>query len=94
MHAAAERLLIDVTKKDAVFAHDGCEITEGHMVNARRSVWGTKHEYGLVKATDAQKIDAAVTSILVHEAACDVIAAGLATVKQNYIYTASTTRMG
>ncbi|MGH3934167.1 MAG: hypothetical protein ACRDS1_04175 [Pseudonocardiaceae bacterium] len=94
MWAAAERLLIDVTKKDAVFRHDGCQIAEQHILNARKSIWGTKNEYGLVKATPAQKIDGCVTSILVHEAACDVIAAGLAEPKQNYIYTASTTRRG
>lgn len=42
----------------------------------------------LRKASAAQKIDVAVSSILAHEAACDVIAAGLATRKKNYVYTA------
>lgn len=98
MSAAAQRLLTDVTKKDATFTHDGCETTSTHVRNARKAArpGGTEKEprYVLVKASPTQKIDVCVTSILTHEAACDVIAAGLAAPKQNYIYTASTTRRG
>src|SRR5690606_34414647 len=35
MHAAAERLKTDVTKRDSGFTHDGCSITERHIFNAR-----------------------------------------------------------
>lgn len=98
MSAAAQRLRTDVTKKDAVLTHDGCEITAAHVRNARKAArpGGTEKEprYVLVKASDPQKIDCCVASIIVHEAACDVVAAGEAAPKRNYIYTASTTRRG
>ncbi len=91
MHEAAERLLTDVTKADTTWSHDGCATTEDHVGNARVSP-RPGGRYVLEKAGDQLKIDSCVTSILVHEAACDAIAAGLATVPDNVIYTASSTR--
>jgi hypothetical protein len=89
MHAAAERLLTDVAKADSTFTHDGCPITTEHMRNARKAA-RPGNRYVLVKASDAQKIDACVTSILAHEAAGDAIAAGLNRVKKkSYVYTSS-----
>ncbi|WP_431772192.1 hypothetical protein [Streptomyces cucumeris] len=85
MHEACERLLTDVTKKDSTFTHDGCEITAGHVENARAAARPGKR-YVLTKASQAQKIDAGVTSVLAHEAAGDVIAAGLAVKPTNYYY--------
>ncbi|SFE54844.1 Phage terminase-like protein, large subunit, contains N-terminal HTH domain [Actinopolyspora alba] len=87
MHAAAERLLTDVTKQDSTFTHDGCEITTDHVGNARAAA-RPGDRYVLVKASQAQKIDACVTSVLAHEAAGDVIAAGEATRKRTRVYTA------
>jgi hypothetical protein len=87
MHAACERLLVDVTKKDATWTHDGCEITAAHVANTRMAA-RPQDRYVLVKASDPQKIDACITSILAHEAAGDVIAAGLAVKKKSYVYTA------
>lgn len=77
MHAAAERLLTDVTKGDSGFGHDGCETTAVHVGNARRAA-RAGGRYVLQKASPQQKIDMAVVSILAHEAAGDAIAAGLA----------------
>lgn len=77
MHAAAERLLTDVTKQDTNFRHDGCKTTAIHVANARKAA-RPKDRYVLKKASTAQKIDLAMCSILAHEAAGDVIAAGLA----------------
>jgi phage terminase large subunit-like protein len=85
MHAAAERLKTDVTKKDTTFTHDGCPITAGHVENTRAAA-RPGDRYVLAKASAAQKIDAAVTSVLAHEAAGDAIAAGLATRRKNYYY--------
>ncbi|MFH8369187.1 hypothetical protein [Streptomyces sp. NPDC018031] len=87
MHAACERLKTDVTKKDSTFTHDGCPITADHVANAR-SAARPGDRYVLRKASEAQKIDACVTSVLAHEAAGDVIAAGLAVRKKSYAYTA------
>ncbi|RPE27292.1 hypothetical protein [Kitasatospora cineracea] len=77
MHAAAERLLTDVTKASATFRHDGCEDASTHVGNARRSA-RTGGRYVLSKPAPHQKIDMAVVSILTHEAAFDAIADGLA----------------
>lgn len=87
MHAAAERLITDVTKKDSNFTHDGCPTTADHVGNARAAARPAER-YVLVKASPSQKIDACVTSIITHEAAGDVIAAGEATKKESYVYTA------
>ncbi len=89
MHAAAERLVTDVSKADSTFKHDGCPITSGHVANARKAARAASR-YVLAKASDAQKIDAAVTSVLAHEAAGDAIAAGENRVKKKrYAYTSS-----
>ena len=91
MHAAAERLRTDVTKKDTTFTHDGCELTGDHIANTRMAA-RPGERYVLRKASPAQKIDISVSSVLAHEAAGDAVAAGLARAKKNYIYTTSSTR--
>lgn len=91
MHEAAERLKTDVIKADSGFTHDGCEMTSAHVANARASA-RPSNRYVLVKATDAQKIDACVTSIICHEAAGDVTAAKGWQKRTNRVYLPSTTR--
>lgn len=81
MHAAAERLLTDVTKADSAFRHDGCVTTAAHVRNARKAA-RTGGRYVLGKASPSQKIDAAIPSILAHEAAGDAVAAGQARPKK------------
>lgn len=76
MHAAAERLLTDVTKADATFTHDDCQITKVHVPNARKSP-RPGQKYVLRKASPGQKIDMGVISIICHEAAGDITAAKL-----------------
>ena len=51
-------------------SHDGCPITATHMGNARKLA-RTGDRYIVGKPNESQKIDAAVTSVLAHEAACD-----------------------
>jgi hypothetical protein len=94
MHAANERLLTDVKKAESSFAHDGCETTAIHVRNTRKAP-RPGQRYVLAKASQAQKIDLTVCSVLVHEAAGDATAAGLFVVEkpsENLIYTASSTR--
>ncbi len=76
MHAAAERLHVDVTKAESGFTHDGCPYTATQVRNARKAP-RPSNRYVLAKASPTQKIDAAVASIIAHEAAGDVTAAGL-----------------
>lgn len=53
---------------------DGCPITAAHIRNARKIARGDRYTLG--KPAQHQKIDAAVTSVLAHEAASDERAAG------------------
>jgi hypothetical protein len=76
MHAAAVRLHTDAVKADSAFTHDGCKFTAVAVRNARK-IARPGQRYVLGKPSQTQKIDAAVTSILVHECAGDVTAAGL-----------------
>ncbi len=71
MHAAAERLLTDINKADSTWTHDGCPITAAQIRNARRLARASQR-YVLGKPSQQQKIDAAVTSVICHEAAGDV----------------------
>lgn len=82
MHAAAERLLTDVTKAESGFAHDGCPVTSDHVANTRKAA-RPGGRYVLAKASAPQKIDLCVCSVLAHEAAGDAIAAGLARPKKS-----------
>lgn len=76
MHAACERLITDVHKRDTVFHHDGDLTTGVHIRNTRKSP-RPGERYVLGKPSQAQKIDIAVTSVICHEAAGDVTKAGL-----------------
>lgn len=75
MHAAAMRLHTDVVKADTGFTHDGDPTVAIHVRNARKLA-RPGMRYVLGKPSQQQKIDAAISSILAHEAAGDVTAAG------------------
>ena len=88
MHAAAERLLTDVNKKDSGFSHDGCPVTEIQVRNARKAARNPAPRYVLAKpGADSRKIDLAVCSILAHEAWGDATAAKLWR-SPNFVYSA------
>jgi hypothetical protein len=75
MHASLERFKTDVVEPDSKFSHDGCETTGFHMRNAvERARQG--QTYILGKASELQKIDLAMSSVLAHEAAADAVASG------------------
>jgi hypothetical protein len=76
MHAAAVRLHTDVCKTDTGFTHDGNQLVAVHFRNAR-TLARPGQRYVLGKPSQTQKIDAVISSILAHEAAGDVTAAGL-----------------
>ncbi|MGW5645052.1 hypothetical protein ACWEV3_40925 [Saccharopolyspora sp. NPDC003752] len=73
MHESLLRFVTDLST--GVLTHDPCPITELHMGNARK-VARPGERYILGKPSGHQKIDAAVTSVLAHEARCDAVAAG------------------
>lgn len=80
MHAALERFVRDLI--EGGFTHDDCPDTAEHMANARKSPRpGEKYIIQKPDGAYHQKIDLAVTSVLVHEAACDARAAGWPTKK-------------
>lgn len=72
MYPATRRFEADLSAGQLV--HDGCPITTSHVRNARKLARNDR--YSLGKPAQHQKIDAAVTSILAHEAASDERAAG------------------
>lgn len=76
MHSALERFIVDL--ESGALLHDGCPITALHISNARMFA-RTNQRYIILKPSAHQKIDAAVTSVLAHEAACDARAAGWST---------------
>ena len=84
MHAALERFVTDLTS--GALEHDDCPVTKVHVANARKAA-RPGERYILSKPAGAyhQKIDAAVTSVLAHEAAADARAAGWGD-QSNYAY--------
>lgn len=77
MHDALARFLTDLSTGS--IAHDDCPITRQHMDNARKVPRGDRYVLG--KPSQHQKIDAAMATVLAHEAASDARAAGWATKK-------------
>lgn len=73
MHASLERFVTDL--RTGRISHDGCPITASHIANARKAARGADN-YILAKPNQHQKIDAAMASVLAHEAAADATAAG------------------
>lgn len=73
MFAALDRFTTDLAT--GALRHDGCPITAQHVANARKKAAGADR-YLLAKPSLDRKIDAAVTSVICHEAAADARAAG------------------
>lgn len=72
MYPAIRRFEADLR---GLITQDGCPVTAAHMRNARRIAKGADR-YTLGKPSRHQKIDAAVTAVITHEAASDERAAG------------------
>ena len=83
---SAERMFAAIRQFEAdlpSLTHDGCPITVAHMRNARKIVSRSGRTYTLGKPANHQKIDAAVTTVLAHKAACDERAAGWSPPRKN-----------
>ena len=72
MHEALERFTADLA--EGRITNDGCPITAQHMANAHRVT--RSQRYLLSKPSNHQKIDAAMASVLAHEAAADARKSG------------------
>ncbi len=84
MFAALDRFVTDLTT--GKLTHDGCAITATHVANARKLA-SPGDRYMLGKPNQNQKIDAAVASVIAHEAAADVRALGKpATTSYAYVF--------
>lgn len=73
VHAALERYVTDLAT--GALTHDDCPITKLHVANARKLA-KPGDRYVLGKPHEHQKIDAAMASVLCHEAAADARLAG------------------
>lgn len=78
MHEALERFVADLA--EGRMTHDGCPITAAHMANARKLTRASRYVIG--KPNNHQKIDAAMASVLAHEAAADARAAGWTAIQE------------
>lgn len=77
MHASLERFITDL--QQGSITHDGCPLTQLHMDNARKQPKPQlRYLIGKPHGAYHQKIDAAMASVLAHEAASDARASGLA----------------
>ncbi|WP_201791817.1 terminase [Prescottella equi] len=75
MHEELERFLVDL--KEGRIKDDGCPITRVHMANAIKVAQnGQRYILGKPGGEQHRKIDAAMTSVLAHAAACDAEAGG------------------
>lgn len=72
MHEALERFVTDLGAGRVT--HDGCPTTTTHMLNARKLTRAGRYVLG--KPNDHQKIDAAMATVLAHEAAADARSTG------------------
>jgi hypothetical protein len=90
MHAACERLYVDLGKADSGFWHDGCEITRLHVEAAHRfprPAADNPGRYILRKPGDGRKIDMTIPSVLAHEAWGDVTAEGWPEIEtESFVY--------
>jgi hypothetical protein len=73
VHSALVRFEADL--RTGALTHDGCPITTTHIGNARK-IAKVGDRFLLGKPAQTQKIDAAVTSVLCHEATADALSAG------------------
>jgi hypothetical protein len=85
MHSALERFKTDVFLESSTFTHDGDETVGTHIRNAVE-VARPSQRYLIFKASENQKIDLAMSSVLAHEAASDALAAGVQSVEDNFVY--------
>jgi len=75
MHEALKRFIADL--RTGAIRDDGCPITAQHMANAvKRAKPGDRYVLAKPVGANHQKIDAAMASVLAHEAACDARADG------------------
>lgn len=89
MHDALDRAVTDLISGRST--HDACQATEACVANARKAA-KPGDRYILVKASEPQKIDAAMADVLAHEAAADAREAGWDPHRSGVVYTASSTR--
>jgi hypothetical protein len=81
MYPAIKRFETDLLSR---ITHDGCELTSTCFKNVRK-VPKPGEKYLLAKATEHQKIDPAIASIIAHEAASDAREAGWVDVSSRMI---------
>lgn len=83
---ALEQFKTDISGPESRLRHDGCKETRTHLRNAVERP-RINQRYILGKASQNQKIDLAMSSVLAHKAACDAVASGEnVPAKANYIY--------
>lgn len=80
-----------VLEPDSGFSHDGDPIVSTHIRNAVERAVGGFGKYYVVKASEDQKIDLTMSSVLAHAAAEDAVKSGARKTASSLIYTGSST---
>lgn len=81
-----------VLDDESTFSHDGDETVSIHVRNAVERAVGGFSKYYIVKASEDQKIDLTMSSVLAHQATLDAVKSGARVTKGSMIYTGTTTR--
>lgn len=80
-----------VITPESSFTHDGDEVVSTHIRNAVERAVGAQGKYYIVKASEDQKIDMSMSSVLAHAATEDAVKTGARQAESSVIYTGSST---
>ena len=92
MFEALEAFKLTVTDPESEFSHDADETVSIHIRNAVESAVGGHGKYYIKKASEDQKIDLTMSSVLAHQAALDAVKSGAKNKKRSTIYTGTSTK--
>lgn len=92
MWEALEAFKMTVVDPESEFSHDGDDTVSVHIRNAVESAVGGHGKYYIKKASEDQKIDLTMSSVLAHQAALDAVKSGAKNTKKSTIYTGTSTK--
>lgn len=92
MWEALEAFKTTVVDPESEFTHDGDPTVSIHIRNAVESAVGGFGKYYIKKASEDQKIDLTMSSVLAHTATLDAVKSGAKNTKKTTLYTGTSTK--
>ncbi|MGN6035515.1 hypothetical protein ACP6NG_09040 [Brevibacterium casei] len=92
MWEALEAFKTTVIDPESGFTHDGDPTVSIHIRNAVESAVGGFGKYYIKKASEDQKIDLTMSSVLAHTATLDAVKSGAKNTKKTTLYTGTSTK--